>query len=96
VSPTEGARICTTEQGGFAGGTCNQLERMDALGLACVLEENQSGVGKGAVSFRLRGPLNVLGHARCNPNGIWTGGGGVAPCNRGRYALFSTRSCTSL
>ena len=52
-------------QGGFSGGTgVNQLDRMDALGLAPVLEENQSCLGKGAVAFRKRGLLNALCHGR--------------------------------
>src|SRR5713226_3380944 len=35
---------------------------MDALGLAAVLEENQSCLGKRAVAFRKRGLLNALRH----------------------------------
>src|SRR5579863_736009 len=50
-------------QRGFSRGTgvC-QLERTDVLGLAPVLEENQSCLRKGAVSLRKNGLLHLLLH----------------------------------
>jgi hypothetical protein len=40
------------------GPVVDQLNRMDALSLAAVFEENQSRLRKHAVAFRKRGPLN--------------------------------------
>ena len=63
-----GIPLWLERQGGFSGRTgVNQLERMDALGLAAVLEENQSRLGKGAVAFRKRGLLNSLCHRALYP-----------------------------
>jgi hypothetical protein len=50
-------------QCGFsAGAGVNQLDLMDTLGPAPVLEEDQSCLGKAAVAYRKRGFLNPLCH----------------------------------
>jgi hypothetical protein len=46
------------ESGLPCGPFVDQLNGMDTLSLAAVLEENQSGLGKRAVTFRKCGPLN--------------------------------------
>ena len=52
-SPQQQLPLWLQRQGGRSGWTgVSQHERMDALGLAAVLEENQSGLGQGAVPFR--------------------------------------------
>lgn len=49
--------------GSFSGGAgVNQFKRFDVLGIAPVFEEQQSGLGQGAVAFGQRGLLNLLLH----------------------------------
>lgn len=50
---TPGVLLRLERQGGFAGGTgVDQLDRVQFLGLAVVLEKNQAGFGKRAIAFR--------------------------------------------
>ena len=50
-NPRDNLRL--ERQGGLPGGAgINQLDRMDALGLASVLEEEQSRLGESTVPFR--------------------------------------------
>src|SRR4051794_22656642 len=63
---------------------------MDALRLTTVLEEDQPGLGKGAVALRQRGLLDALSHGALNREG-----------NRGRhrrgvrFALFAPAASAS-